>query len=159
VTEVNGLRLAYRGFIAGLVGAYVWVAIAMLTAIPAGAPTDPVVTLGRIGQQAGELPAQQAFVIGLALAQVVGAGVGIGFAYFFARFFTMRGTLGMAAVCVAVLAWALLSNRFALALGIDAVSFGTSAGLLAATVAYGWVLGSVVPVRGEVSRSSGSPST
>ena len=29
MTEINGLRLAYRGFVAGLAGAYVWVAIAM----------------------------------------------------------------------------------------------------------------------------------
>jgi hypothetical protein len=159
VTEVNGLRLAYRGFIAGLIGAYVWVAIAMFAAVLGGAPLEPLLTVGSLGQGGAEVPATRAFVVGLALAQVVGGGVGIAFAYFFARFFTVRGTLGMAAVCVAVLAWAILSNRLAVAAGLDPWSFGTSIGLLVATVAYGGVLGSSVPVRSDVSRYSGSPST
>jgi hypothetical protein len=159
VTDVNGLRLAYRGFIAGLVGAYVWVAVAMLTALPTGAPIDPVATIGSVVDGLLTLPTQRAFVIGLALAQVVGGGIGIAFAYFFARFFTVRGTLGTAAVCVAVLAWGLISNRLAGAIGIDPVSFGTSAGLLLATAGYGCVLGWSVPVRGEVARSSASPTT
>jgi hypothetical protein len=159
VTEVNGLRLAYRGLIAGLIGAYVWVAVAMLVAVPAGDPLEPLVTLGSVlpAELAGS--EQRAFVLGLAVAQLAGAGVGIGFAYFFARFFTMRLTLGVAAVCVAILAWAILSNRLAVTVGLDPWSFGTSVGLVIATVAYGWVLGWSVPVRGDVTRYAGSPST
>ena len=159
MTDVNGLRLAYRGFIAGLVGAYIWVAVAMLLALPEGAPLEPLLTLGSVGPAGSAESPNRAFVLGLAVAQVVGGGVGIAFAYFFARFFTVRGTLGTAAVCVAVLAWALLSNRLAVALGIDPSSFGTSVGMVVATVAYGCVLGWSVPVRAEVTRYSGSPST
>ena len=43
MTEVNGLRLAYRGLIAGLAGGYVWIAIAMLlSALAEGDPLRPL---------------------------------------------------------------------------------------------------------------------
>jgi hypothetical protein len=159
MTEINGLRLAYRGFVAGLAGGYVWLAIAMVASLPAGGPMDPVLTLGSVGPDGARATAQEAFVLGLGLAQVGGAAVGMTFAYFFARFFTVRVTLGIAAICVAVLAWALLSNRLAVAIGADPWTFGTSVALVVATIGYGWVLGWSVPVRGEVARYSGSPST
>jgi hypothetical protein len=160
VTEVNGLRLAYRGFIAGIIGAYVWVAIAMVTALPGGDPLRPIVLVGSLGPGATASEAH-AFVLGLAVAQVVGGGVGIGFAYFFARFFTVRPTLGTAGICVAMLAWGLVSNRLAVAVGTDPWALGRSVELVMATLAYGWVLGWSVPVRGDVERSpeSASPST
>lgn len=159
VTEVNGLRLAYRGFVAGLAGAYIWVAIAMLAALPTGSPLHPLLVVGSMGPDGGDPSIGRSFVIGLALAQVAGGGVGIAFAYFFARFFTMRGTLATAAICVAVLAWAVLGNRLAAALGMDPWQVGGSAGMLVATVGYGWALGWSVPVRGDVERYARSPST
>ena len=43
MTEVNGLRLAYRGFVSGLAGAYVWAAIAMaLSGLLHGDPVEPL---------------------------------------------------------------------------------------------------------------------
>lgn len=159
MTDVNGLRLAYRGFIAGIAGAYVWVAIAMLLATPSGAPLGPLRVVGSIGPDGWSISSHESFVLALGLAQLAGAGIGIGFAYFFARFFTVRGTLLAAAICVAVLAWALLSNRLALAAGVDQWTFGPSTGLILATLGYGCVLGWWVPVRGDVTRYAGSPST
>ncbi len=159
VTEVNGLHLAYRGFVAGLAGAYVWVAIAMLAAAPTGSPLEPLRILGSIGPHGWGASVSESFVLALGLAQVVGAGIGIGFAYFFGRFFTVRITLGIAAICVAVLAWSLLSTRLALAAAMDPMTVGTSAGMLLGTLAYGWVLGWSIPVRGDVTRYVGSPVT
>jgi hypothetical protein len=152
VTEVNGLRLAYRGFVAGLAGAYVWIAIAMLAAVPGADPLAPLRVLASIGPDGWSTSREESLVLGLALTQVVGAAVGIGFAYFFARFFTVRATLGIGAVCVAVLAWAVLSNRLATASSVDPVALGASGGLLLATIGYGLVLGGSVPVRGDVAR-------
>ena len=159
MTDVNGLRLAYRGFIAGIAGAYVWVAIAMLVATPSGAPLGLLGVVGSIGPDGWGISSHESFVLALGLTQLAGAGIGIGFAYFFARFFTVRGTLLAAAICVAVLAWALLSNRLALAAGVDHWTFGPSAGLGVATIGYGLVLGGWVPLRGDVMRYAGSPST
>ena len=160
MTEVNGLRLAYRGFVAGLAGAYVWIAVAMLAAVPGADPLAPLRLLASIGPSGWSATSEEALVLGLALTQIVGAAVGIGFAYFFARFFTVRATLGVGAVCVAILAWAVLANRLAAAIALDPVTLGASGGLLLATVGYGLVLGWSVPVRGEVTRSYGSsPST
>ena len=43
MTEVNGLRLAYRGFVTGIAGAYVWAAIAMaLAGLVHGDPIAPL---------------------------------------------------------------------------------------------------------------------
>lgn len=159
VTEVNGLHLAYRGFVAGLAGAYVWIAIAMIAAVPAGSPLVPLQILGSIGPDGWGASVSESFVLALGLAQVVGAGIGIGFAYFFGRFFTVRMTLGVAAICVAVLAWSILSTRLALAATMDPMTVGTSTGMILGTLAYGWVLGWSIPVRGEVTRYVGSPST
>ena len=66
MTEVNGLRLAYRGLIAGLEGGYVWAAIAMtLGAIVSGDPLRPLRPLAMaITPPAGS--AELAFVLGLA---------------------------------------------------------------------------------------------
>lgn len=159
MTEVNGLRLAYRGFVAGLAGAYVWIAIAMLAAVPGGGPLAPLRVLASIGPDGWAATGEEALILGLALTQVVGAAVGIGFAYFFGRFFTVRATLGTGAVCVALLAWVVLSNRLASAAELDPIALGASGGLLVATVGYGLVLGWWVPVRGEVTRPYASPST
>jgi uncharacterized membrane protein len=151
MTEVNGLRLAYRGFVAGLAGAYVWIAVAMLAAVPGADPLAPLRVLASIGPDGRSATSAEALVLGLAVTQVVGAAVGIGFAYFFGRFFTVRATLGAGAVCVAVLAWCVLSNRLAAAVAVDPVTLGASGGLLA-TLGYGLVLGWSVPVRSEVVR-------
>lgn len=159
MTEVNGLRLAYRGFVAGLAGAYVWIAVAMLLSLPTGGPMAPVQALGSIGPEGARTSTGEALVLGLGLTQVTGAGIGMAFAYFFARFFTVRATLGAAAVCVAILAWSLLGSRVGLAIGVDQDDLVSSLALLAATIGYGWVLGASVPVRGEVVRYSSSPVT
>jgi hypothetical protein len=154
MTEVNSLRLAYRGFVAGLAGAYVWIAVAMLAAVPDADPLAALRVLASIGPDGWSATSEEALVLGLALTQVVGAAVGIGFAYFFARFFTVRATLGAGAVCVAVLAWCVISNRLAAAVALDPVTLTASGGLLLATVGYGLVLGWSVPVRGDVVRDS-----
>ena len=157
VTDVNGLRLAYRGFIAGLAGAYVWAALAMTLAGVFLA--DPLLPLRPIALAITPLAgsAELAFVLGLAAIQGVGALVGIGFAYFFARFFTVRATVRTAGPAVAILAWGLL----AAVLARDGVHLpvGTHAIAIVATLGYGLLLGSAVPVRGDVVRQSGSPST
>ncbi len=152
MTEVNGLRLAYRGFVAGLAGAYVWIAVAMLLSLPSGGPLAPVQALASIGPDGARTSTSEALVLGLGLTQVAGAGIGMAFAYFFGRFFTVRTTLAVAAVCVAILAWGLLGSRIGMAIGVDEIDLVTSLALVVATVGYGWVLGASVPVRGEVVR-------
>ncbi|HET7645992.1 MAG TPA: hypothetical protein VFM03_05845 [Candidatus Limnocylindria bacterium] len=159
MTEVNGLRLAYRGFVAGLAGAYVWIAVAMLLSLPTGGPMAPVQALGSIGPEGARTSTSEALVLGLGLVQLAGAGVGMAFAYFFGRFFTVRATLATAAVCVAILAWSLVGSRVGIAIGVDEVDLVTSLALLAATIGYGWVVGVSVPVRGEVLRYDSSPVT
>lgn len=153
MTEVNGLRLAYRGFITGLAAAYVWLAAAMITG--ALVPRDPLAPLRPIADAL--LPtsggsSELAFVLGFAGVQLAGATVGMVFAYFFGRFFTVRGTLAVAAVCFAVLAWALA------AVGLGPLSGAADIGLrlapLVGTIAYGLILGAGLPVRGEVLRGA-----
>jgi len=157
MTEVNGLRLAYRGLIAGLAGGYVWAAIAMtLSALAFGDPLRPMRPFAlAISPLAGS--PELAFVLGLFAVQAGGALIGLCFAYFFARFFTVPATLRLAAPAVALMAWALI----AAALGRDTgvVGLATQAIALVATLGYGLLLGAGVPVRGEVTRYSGSPST
>ncbi len=157
MTEVNGLRLAYRGLIAGLAGGYVWAAIAML--LGALAFGDPLRVLRPLALALMPLAAspELAFVLGLAVAQAGGALIGMCFAYFFARFFTVRTTLALAAPAVALLAWTLI----ALALGSNPSGGRLALDLitLVATIGYGLLLAARVPVRGEVLRYSGSPST
>jgi len=79
------------------------------------------------------------------------------FAYFFARFFTVPATLRLAAPAVALMAWALIAA--AVARDTDVLGLATQTIPLIATLGYGLLLGAAVPVRGEVTRYSGSPST
>jgi hypothetical protein len=98
-----------------------------------------------------------AFVLGLAAVQAGGALVGMCFAYFFARFFTVRVTLRLAAPAVALLAWAIIGAAVSRAAGVP--DLATEAIPLLATIGFGVILGAAVPVRAEVMRYSGSPST
>jgi hypothetical protein len=153
MTVVNGLRLAYRGFITGLAAGYVWLA----TALVIGALLDrdslfalrPIV--GAILPGA-DPEAPSAFVLAFALVQLASATVGMVFAYFFARFFTIRGTVAIAAPCFALLAWALLAVALGARTGEEAL--GLTMAPLLATVAYGLLLGASLPLRGEVLRGS-----
>ena len=157
MTEVMGLRLAYRGFVTGLAGAYVWAAIAMLLAgLVHGDPLRPLRPLAIAIAPVADSP-ELAFVLGLAAIQAGGALVGMCFAYFFARFFTVRATLATAAPVVALLAWALIAAGLARGLGVSILS--TELAPILATVAYGILLGLGCPVRGDVAYPSGSPST
>lgn len=159
MTEVNGLRLAYRGFVAGLAGGYVWVAIAMtLSAI---VHADPLLALRPFALAVTPLAGspELAFVIGLMVVQAAGALVGMCFAYFFARFFTVTTTLRIAAPAVALLAWALLAAAVGQASSVPPSDWPTQVIPLIATLGYAVLLGAWVPVRGEVIRQSGSPST
>lgn len=157
MTEVMGLRLAYRGFVTGLAGAYVWAAIAMLLgAALHGDPLRPLRPLATAVSPIADSP-ELAFVLGLAAVQLGGALVGMLFAYFFARFFTVRATLAAAGPVVALLAWALIATG--LARGLGAAASTAEVAPLLATIGYGLLLGLGVPVRGEVTYSSGSPST
>lgn len=154
---MNGLRLAYRGFVAGLAGGYVWAAIAMVLAgVVRGDPLAPLRPFALAITPLAGTP-EMAFVLGLAAVQAGGALVGMCFAYFFARFFTVRVTLAVAAPAVALAAWAAIAT----AVGREAnlAGFGTEAIPLVATLAYAVLLAAGVPVRGEVTRYSGSPST
>lgn len=158
MTEVNGLRLAYRGLISGLAGGYVWAAIAMtLAAVSFGDPLRPLRPLAEAITPATS--PELAFVLGLFAVQAGGALVGMCFAYFFGRFFTVRPTVAAAGPCFALLVWGV-----AVATGIVS---GNGAGFAAhpisvlATIGFGLLMGAAVPLRGDVVRqpSSGSPST
>ena len=154
MTEVNGLRLAYRGFVTGLAGGYVWTAIAMLlSALADGDPLRPVALA--LSPFAGS--PELAFVLGLAGVQAGGAVVGMCFAYFFARFFTVRTTLAVAAPVFTLLAWGLIASVIARDTGI--VEFATHPVPALASLGYGLMLGLALPLRGEVTRYAGSPST
>lgn len=157
MTEINGLRLAYRGFVSGLAGAYVWAAIAMsLAGLAFGDPLLPLRPIALvIHPLAGS--SELSFVIGLAGVQAAGALVGMCFAYFFARYFTVRATLRLAAPAVALLTWGLVAAI--LAREGYPLPLETHAVMIAATLGYGLLLGAGVPVRGEVARYPGSPST
>ncbi|MGH2445094.1 MAG: hypothetical protein ACRDGD_03545, partial [Candidatus Limnocylindria bacterium] len=146
MTEVNGLRLAYRGFVTGLAAGYVWTAIAMLlSAITAGDPLAPLRPIAlAFTPLAGS--AELAFVLGLAAVQAGGALVGMCFAYFFARFFTVRATLSVAAPIVALLAWTLVAAVMARGDGFDRSAL--QAIPIVATLGYGLLLAAGVPVRG-----------
>ncbi|MCV0403344.1 MAG: hypothetical protein K5924_06495 [Chloroflexi bacterium] len=157
MTEINGLRLAYRGFVAGLAGAYVWAALAMvLAAMTQGdalAPLRPLAAAISPLQLSPEL----GFVVGLAGVQAAGALVGMTFAYFFGRFFTVRSTVIVAGPAFALLAWGLVAA--ALAPDSAVTAFATHPIPALASVAYGLLLGAGVPLRGDVTRYAGSPST
>ena len=157
MTDVNGLRLAYRGLVAGLAGAYVWVAVAMaLAAVVHRDPLAPLRPIALVVTASADEDAL-AFVLGLLLVQAAGALVGMCFAYFFARFFTIRPTLAVAAPIVALLAWGLIGA--ALSREAQTAWLPTHTIPLLATIGYGLLLGAAVPTRGEVTRYSGSPST
>lgn len=153
MTEVNGLRLAYRGFVTGLAAAYVWLAVAMTVAgLLAGDALAPLAPLANtLVVEAAVTPAL-AFVVGFAMVQAAGAMVGMCFAYFFGRFFTVRRTMSLAAPAVALLAWALLATGVGTLIGSNVLSLQLAP--LLATLAYGVVLGAGVPVRAEVIRST-----
>lgn len=159
MTEVNGLRLAYRGFVAGLAAGYVWIALAMLLA--ALLQADPLAPLRPIALALSPMAgtAELAFVLGLAGIQAGGGLVGMAFAYFFGRFFTVRATVVVAAPMATLLIWVFVAA--AIAGQSDVVDFATSPIGVAATVGYGVLLGVAVPLRGEVTRyePAGSPST
>ena len=157
MTEVNGLRLAYRGFVSGLAGGYVWAAIAM--ALAGLATGDPLFALRPFATALTPLAntPELALVLGLAVVQLGGGLVGILFAYFFARFFTVRATLAVAAPVVALLAWGIIAAAFTR--DTDAATFTRHAVPILATLGYGILLAAGTPVRGEVTRYSGSPST
>jgi hypothetical protein len=143
VTEINGLRLAYRGLVIGLAAGYVWLAAAMLGAMLAGmSPLEPLRVVG-----GGLNQTELARAIGLL--QVGSGGIGMMFAYFFARYFTVRPTLAGAGLCFGILAWLVVSP----ALGVRTDAVGQAI-LLFASVAYGTMLGVGVPVRGEVARTA-----
>ena len=162
MTEVNGLRLAYRGFVAGLAGGYVWAAMAMaLAALVHGdalAPLRPIALA--VSPLAGS--PELAFVVGLAAVQLGGGLVGMAFAYFFGRFFTVRATLLAAAPMVTLLVWVFVAA--AIAGQGTIVEFATSPIGVAASIGYGLLVGGRVPVRRDVTRyppagPTGSPST
>lgn len=156
MTELNGLRLAYKGFVGGLAGGYVWAAIAMsLAAIVHGDPLRPLEPLALALAPFAGSP-ELAFVLGLGAVQVGGALAGMCFAYFFGRFFTVRATLAAAAPMAALLAWGIVSTVIARELpGVAQVAAPVT---ILATIGYGLILGTTVPVRGAVIRQPEAPS-
>ncbi len=150
VTEVNGLRLAYRGLIAGLAGGYVWAAIAMLlSALADGDPLRPLRPIALAISPLASSP-ELAFVLGLAAIQGGGALIGMCFAYFFARFFTVRATLAIAAPVFTILIWGLVAAVVTRDTGI--VEFATHPIPALASLGYGILVGAAVPPRGDVMR-------
>lgn len=151
MTDVNGLRLAYRGFVAGLAGAYVWAAVVMtLSGVLAADPLAPLRPIALAISPLGGSP-ELAFVLGLAGIQAAGALVGMCFAYFMARFFTVRATMRIAAPVAAVLVWGLI----AAVLEAERVAVPPAFHVVAVigSIGYGILLGAAVPVRAEVARS------
>ena len=150
MTEVNGLRLAYKGFVGGLAGGYVWAAIAMaMAAIVHGDPLRPLEPLAQALVPYAGSP-ELAFVLGLTAVQAGGALIGMCFAYFFGRFFTVRATLALAAPAAAVLAWALIAALLTrVKPGAELVAAPVAA---LAAIGYGLMLGAIVPLRGAVIR-------
>jgi hypothetical protein len=155
MTAVNGLRLAYKGFVGGLAGGYVWTAIAMaLAAIVHGDPLRPLAPLALALTPLAGSPALS-FVLGLLAVQAGGGFIGMAFGYFFGRYFTIRATMAAAAPMAALLAWGLIAASLRKELpGVELVAAPIS---VLAVLGYGLVLGATVPLRGEVTRSSGSP--
>ena len=151
MTDVNGLRLAYRGFVGGLAGAYVWAALAMtLSGLLAGDPLAPMRPIALAISPLAGSPGL-AFVLGLAGVQAAGAMVGMCFAYFIARFFTVRATMRVAAPATAVLAWGLIAAVFeAERVGVPPAFHAVA---LIGSIGYGLLLGAAVPVRAEVTRT------
>ncbi|HEX2222203.1 MAG TPA: hypothetical protein VHK06_06725 [Candidatus Limnocylindria bacterium] len=157
MTEINGLRLAYRGLVAGLAGGYLWLALAMLLSAPSGDPLAPARTIADAVPMGGSLAPGAAFVVGLGLIQVAAGTIGICFAYFVARYLTIRPTVAVAAPCVALLVWFVLAERIAAASGDDMAGIAARVSLLVATLVYGIVLGAAVPTRRQVERPRREP--
>ncbi len=147
---MNGLRLAYKGFVGGLAGGYVWAAVAMLLAgIVHGDPLRALEPFALAMAPLATTP-ELAFVLGLGAVQATGALVGMCFAYFFGRFFTVRATLATAAPVAALLAWGIIA--VSLGRGMPGVELVAAPIAVLATIGYGLVVGATVPVRGEVTR-------
>ncbi len=143
MTEVNGLRLAYRGLVAGLAAGWVWLAFTLAGLLAVGVdPLGPVRPLG-------DGPAWAA-IAGLAVAQLVAGFVGLCFSYFFGRYFTIRSTLAVSATAFAFLGWLAVADLA----GADTLRWSVQAVLAIASLAYGATLGSAIPVRGEVLRGA-----
>lgn len=151
MSEINGLRLAYRGLIAGLAGGYVWLAIALVLAIPAGDPIEPLRLLAAADPSRQVDTRSEALLFGLGAVQLVGGGIGLAFAYFVARYFTVRATLAVAAPCFALLTWLVLRDRLGELAGEPTLAIELA--LLTASVLYGVMLGAWVPTRPEVART------
>lgn len=157
MTEVNSFRLAYRGLVAGLSAGWIWLAIVLGGLLLAG--TDPL----RATRVLGNGSTAAGLIAALGLAQALAGGIGLVFAYFFGRYFTVRGTLAAAAPAFALLCWLAVSHL------TDGAGLGGTAQavLLIAALVYGLVLGSALPTRSEVLRRrvgpagypGGSPST
>jgi len=145
VTEINGLRLAYRGFVTGLAAGYVWAAAAMLGALLAG--VDPLAPLHLLGGSG-----RDGLLAGIGLVQVGSAAIGMTFAYFFGRFFTVRRTLAVAGLCFGVLAWLVVAKLVDSRMSHDLAAAGVRIGLVAASALYGVMLGAAVPTRVDVLR-------
>ena len=157
VIEVNSIRLTYRGFMSGLAGGYVWTAIAMLlSALAGGDPLGPLRPIALALSPLAGTP-ELAFVLGLAAVQAGCAVIGMCFAYFFARFFTVRSTLAVAAPAFTLLAWGMIGAVVARDSGI--VEFATHPIPAIASLGYGLLLGLALPLRGDVTRYAGSAST
>lgn len=151
MTDVNGLRLAYRGFVAGLAGAYVWAAVVMtLSGLLAGDPLSPLRPIALAISPLAGTP-ELAFVLGLAAIQAAGALIGMCFAYFVARFFTVRATMRIVAPVTAILAWGLIAAVLeAEQVGVPPAFHAVA---IVGAIGYGMLLGARVPVRGEVART------
>ncbi|HET6379558.1 MAG TPA: hypothetical protein VFH63_00785 [candidate division Zixibacteria bacterium] len=161
MTEVNGLRLAFRGLVAGLAAGYVWLAVSMVVAAPFGDPLSPHRQLA-----SAVLPLDTtrggSLLFGLSAAQVAGGAFGMLFAYFVGRFFTVRPTLALAAPALALLAW------LAASASADP-ELAAQVPMLVAVLVYGAALGQQLPLRADVLRARpaapswpqapGSPST
>jgi hypothetical protein len=149
MTEIHGLRLAYRGLIAGLAGGYVWLAVAMLMSWPITGPLSPVQMVAAVAPDRLALAPGGSFILALVLVELSAGAMGMGFAYFVGRYFTVRRTLAAAAPCFALLAWLSVSER----LGVSRLPFAVQVGLAFATLLYGMLLGAAVPTRPELLRS------
>jgi hypothetical protein len=149
MTEINGLRLAYRGLMAGLAGGYVWLAVAMLMSWPITGPLGPVQLLASVGPDRVALAPGGSFLLALVLVELGAGAMGMAFAYFLGRYFTVRSTLEAAAPCFALLAWFAMSER----IGVSRLPLAVQVGLTFATLLYGILLGAAVPTRPELLRS------
>jgi hypothetical protein len=149
MTEIYGLRLAYRGLIAGLAGGYVWLAVAMVMSWPITGPLSPVQMLAAVAPDRLALAPGSSFLLALMLVELTAGAMGLGFAYFLGRYFTVRRTLAAAGPCFALLAWLAVSEG----LGVSRLPLAVQVGLAFATLLYGTLLGAAIPTRPELLRT------